>query len=1092
MAEPRKVPFVTISSFNNNAPLSESKKRRREDEAEISLGEDGGGGSAATRPGGGTGASPFGVVKSGDGDSAETKRVTVRLNLSLPEPSERGSAEFNYSELVQSTQVKTSPAPGPPKGLTPALVPNDPFADDEKKRREIEALAKKFESKYSQANTGKKKRKDRVQDLIDIGFGYDETDPFIDNSEAYDELVPASLNTKLGGFYINTGTLQFRAASESEGEDFKKLKDGEECVIKKRMKKQDGSNMDEKKPRKIRMPKQGASGLNVHRPEKKKRKKLMKDSLNLAAMLRRFTREKEENRKKNPGLPRSQHNANRALLNAHPKPNDISMADLANDPAMMSLLGSANSNDMLQDMMGDLDFGLLDSPQPSSPAQGENGAPGRVQGRVQGAQGGLLPPPPLPNGLPAPLSKRIEDLRVASHQFDQEGRKKFFTLDMNNILLDIELQVQEQPAAVRSSVYSHLEAFVPCNKEALLKRLKKLSLNIQDDRLRAPLLKLKLAVCSVMPEQIARYNMDCIAKVAKQHSEEGEKNGSEEEDEEKPGKRVMGPRKKFVWDEKLRMLLCNLVRVKLGCYELEGQSSQSPEDYLKAFMETEVKPLWPKGWMQGRILFKESLMVHCHLTGNPAKKKMVPTPKSKPKEGSWVQRSTPSVGATPSPAAPVAYRPSQSPAETICLLDSLDEELTAPALDSISQALALLSNAAKGLVQGDSPPSPDRPKTAPSSLHASPLLQKHKKSTINTPSSNTPLYVSTSSPSSLSRPPNSSPSLSSARSEGLGSMKGGGAQAHRQSVLSTQRLAGTALSKANAPGSHSQLKPRLPPNQKGFGSNNTKANSGDTSLPSPSSSNSLSGAQAQQQSNFITPMQATLTKSSHSSTSPIIKLTPRLPNPLMPTTFSPSPNPRPQAASSMHQYSSKSPAGFRPPFSGAPGGPAKLVQGSYTPQGGQKTPSQIISSSANTSLTNTSSISKHLGSSPSPTTTSANQRQRLAGGTIQGAKPIKSVSTQSVSSQLPQVSSASSSLLGSAPSLPLGFGMLGGLVPVSLPFQFPSLLNLPPLGGTAGSSTGASGSSTSNSSAFSLTQKLYSSCPDVNQTQGGDVKRKSL
>uniref|UniRef100_A0A8C7G338 Ubinuclein 2b n=2 Tax=Oncorhynchus kisutch TaxID=8019 RepID=A0A8C7G338_ONCKI len=1034
MAEPRKVPFVTISSFNNNAPPSDSKKRRREDEAEISLGEDGGGGSAATRPGGGTGASPFGIVKAGDGDSAETKRVTVRLNLSLPEPSERGSAEFNYSELVQSTQVKIN--------LTPALDPNDPFADNEKERKEVEALAKKFESKY--ANTGKKKRKDRVQDLIDIGFGYDETDPFIDNSEAYDELVPASLNTKLGGFYINTGTLQFRAASESEGEDFKKLKDGEERVIKKRMKKQDGSNIDEKKPRKIRMPKQGVSGLNVHRPEKKKRKKLMKDSLNLAAMLRRFTREKEENRKKNPGLPRGQHNANSALLNAHPKPSNISMADLANDPAMMSLLGSANNNDMLQDMMGDLDFGLLDSPQPPSPAQGENGAPGRVQGRVQGAQGGLLPPPPLPNGLPAPLSKRIEDLRVASHQFDQEGRKKFFTLDMNNILLDIELQVQEQPAAVRSSVYSHLEAFVPCNKEALLKRLKKLSLNIQDDRLRAPLLKLKLAVCSVMPEQIARYNMDCIAKVAKQQSEEGEKNGSEEEDEEKPGKRVMGPRKKFVWDEKLRMLLCNLVRVKLGCYELEGQSSQSPEDYLKAFMETEVKPLWPKGWMQGRMLFKESLMVHCHLTGNP-----------------WVQRSTPSVGATPSPAAPVACRPSQSPAETICLLDSLDEELTAPALDSISQALALLSNAAKGLVQGDSPPSPDRPKTALSSLHASPLLQKHKKSTINTPGSNTPLFVSTSSsPSSLSR----------------------------QSVQSTQRLAGTGLSKANAPGSHSQLKPRPSPNQKGFGSNNTKANSGDTPLssPSPSFSHSLLGAQAQQQSNFITPMQATLTKSSHSSTSPIIKLTPRLPNPLTPTTFSPSTNPRPQAASSMHQYSSKSPAGFRPPFSGAPGGPAKLVQGSYTPPGGQKTPSQIISSSANTSLTNTSSISKHSGSSPSPTTTSANQRQRPAGGTIQGAKPIKSISTQSVSSQLPQVSSASSSLLGSAPSLPLGFGMLGGLVPVSLPFQFPSLLNLPPLGGTAGSSTGASGSSTSNSSAFSLTQSEIEQSGEKGLGQGGD------
>lgn len=45
--------------------------------------------------------------------------------------------------------------------------------------------------------------------------------------------------------------------------------------------------------------------------------------------------------------------------------------------------------------------------------------------------------------------------------------------------LSIELQVQEQPPEARSDIYSHMEAFVPCNKEALLKRLKKLSLNIQ-------------------------------------------------------------------------------------------------------------------------------------------------------------------------------------------------------------------------------------------------------------------------------------------------------------------------------------------------------------------------------------------------------------------------------------------------------------------------------------------------------------------------------------------------------------------------------------------------------------------------------------
>lgn len=154
----------------------------------------------------------------------------------------------------------------------------------------------------------------------------------------------------------------------------------------------------------------------------------MKDTLQLANMLRRFTREKEEMRKKNmaaAGLQRPKvPNANSVLLNTQHKAagsNDCSITDLSTDPAVLSLLGSAN-NDMLQDMMGDLDFGMLDSPQPSSPAQGENGAFGMGQkaGGSRVSQGNMIAPPPLPGGLPGPLAKRIEDLRAVrtrSHVF---------------------------------------------------------------------------------------------------------------------------------------------------------------------------------------------------------------------------------------------------------------------------------------------------------------------------------------------------------------------------------------------------------------------------------------------------------------------------------------------------------------------------------------------------------------------------------------------------------------------------------------------------------------------------------------------------
>lgn len=105
MAEPRKVPFVTISSFSapqQQQPTPEpNKKRRREDEAaDITLGKDGGGGAAAAVVGSGGSAAMFGNTKGTEGDSGETK-PTVRLNLTLSEPNEKGSSEFNYGELVQ-------------------------------------------------------------------------------------------------------------------------------------------------------------------------------------------------------------------------------------------------------------------------------------------------------------------------------------------------------------------------------------------------------------------------------------------------------------------------------------------------------------------------------------------------------------------------------------------------------------------------------------------------------------------------------------------------------------------------------------------------------------------------------------------------------------------------------------------------------------------------------------------------------------------------------------------------------------------------------------------------------------------------------
>ncbi|KAB5515053.1 hypothetical protein PHYPO_G00248700, partial [Pangasianodon hypophthalmus] len=819
MAEPRKVSFVTLSAFTAAPPPgSDARKRRLDADTESSL---------SPEPG-------LGAPEAAGSGKAPGQSETMRITITLPESTELSFPEFSYSELLQD---KKNPAA--------VTQTRDPFNDEQRQEQEVEMLARKFESKYGSGAGGSVRIGFRI--WLISGSVMARATSFIDNSEAYDELVPASLTTKLGGFYINTGTLQFRDASESESDDTKRRDDsrGDEDSEVKKKRRRDEAELEEKKMKNNRLTKPA-----VCRPEKKRRKKLM-----LAAMLRRFAREKKEMRKLNMA------NSTQLLHG------DTLLGDLTSDPAMMSLLTSANESE-LQDLL-DLDFSALDTTPQTQLAEnglmyagaGLRAAGGAYLNRGAGI---VCPPPPLPEGLPAPLVKRIEDLHAASRQFDEEGRKKFFTLDMNNILLDIELQVQEQSPSVRAAVYSHLEAFVPCNKEALLKRLKKLSLNIQDDRLRTPLLKLKLAVCSVMPEQTARYNMDCMAKVAaKQQMEDGERNGSDDEEEEKPGKRVMGPRKKFIWDDKLRTLLCNLVRVKLRCYEQE-KSSLSVEDYLKVFMENEVKPLWPKGWMQARMLFKESRTVHGHLT-DLGKKRIISTPRpAKIKEMGWQLGTVPGVS-----PAPFSTRP---PSEPICLSDSLDEDLATNSLDSIAQALTLLNNSANGMNPNSAPStsSSSSPVVAKPLPHAASPTPSSQSSTLKdvssvqrqtvTPASRPSNASTNTTPAAKPRPPPTTTPLQ----KPFGAM----------GVKSSQATPPTAQTKnpSNKLCDGGAQQPSLKSvNPKSFQQLTTPLSQSSPLLQKKATPT------GHHQQRFITPMQATITKSSQSSNSPIIKLTHRPP-----------------------------------------------------------------------------------------------------------------------------------------------------------------------------------------------------------------------
>ncbi|CAG7726855.1 unnamed protein product [Allacma fusca] len=133
------------------------------------------------------------------------------FDLKLCESNDETYPEFSWLELITERKNKASK-----ERLSEGQTLLNPYASDDED--ELKAMAARFEAKYNGKPTKNVKRKVQAEDYIDRGAGYDESDSFIDNTDVYDEVVPADLETVRGGFYINQGSLDFREVEISDEE----------------------------------------------------------------------------------------------------------------------------------------------------------------------------------------------------------------------------------------------------------------------------------------------------------------------------------------------------------------------------------------------------------------------------------------------------------------------------------------------------------------------------------------------------------------------------------------------------------------------------------------------------------------------------------------------------------------------------------------------------------------------------------------------------------------------------------------------------------------------------------------------------------
>ncbi|XP_049937634.1 ubinuclein-1 isoform X1 [Schistocerca serialis cubense] len=590
---------------------------------------------------------------------------TVRFTITLGESTEEACPEFNYRDLLRSAEKKRKTK------LKSDYQVNgtSPFPDNDDDEEELKQLARKYEEKYG---VGRKKH-GRYVDYVDLGAGYDETDPFIDNTDAYDEVVPEEMTTAHGGFYINCGPLEFKEVSDqSDVEESKDIKNKKRVKRALALPDDVGSEEDTesdavkapslvsplKKPKlmvgKSDLLKKQKYASHDRDILKKKRKRAIDLIKRKSPTVKELLKEKREyleptvppvpepETEPKPTVPEIKKAESRNVivdskqLVVEPKKPSVLPAPKVQSNTITDVIESVVSAARGDDEVSKDSASSVSRSASASVMSSDSDASQDVEADLACAETDIIDKDKeeqkekteekLPENLSEDMKELIEDLKIAALTAD--GKCKFFSAEVNQMVLSLEYKCQQLPCNIRHQVYSHLATSLPCTKETLMKRAKKLRLQAEEDKMKLPLRRLKNAIDKIMPIALEAFTKECQKLGAESGVESIQTKSSDSEEEETDTKPTRIPKRRFPWTDELRFNLCEVVRIKLQCIELQKPRKESVAEIIRNFLEEKVKPLWPPGWMKISILQRECKEVYS--SPQLKKKKAVALPRKIP------------------------------------------------------------------------------------------------------------------------------------------------------------------------------------------------------------------------------------------------------------------------------------------------------------------------------------------------------------------------------------------------------------------------------------------------------------------------------
>uniref|UniRef100_A0A1Y1NBZ8 Ubinuclein middle domain-containing protein n=1 Tax=Photinus pyralis TaxID=7054 RepID=A0A1Y1NBZ8_PHOPY len=586
----------------------------------------------------------FGTQKVSELNSKESNK-TVRISVILPESTEDKCPEFNYKdELVAAKtkpDVKTS-MPKPTNGL-------DPFNEDDD---DVKRIAAEMEAKYGMGVA--KKRKWRKDDYADIGMGYDESDSFIDNTDGYDEIIPKNVTTVHGGFYINCGALEFKTDEAVSSDDSSSSDEEVQDKSDSRKRKLESSAESEEDTPPER---NGTESTTPSVTEKKPKLMNNANGMQKAIKKRLFGHEKLKQQMRKKRLDDSAKKTVSQLLREKRIDLNMTVESVNEDPIEIEVESSspnenkkpptlASVDDVIESVISNavvqnvhVDESSKESVAKSTPPVlklAVNSSPSDAE-----SNDGLSIRPTeivkLPENLPSDIISIIDSIKTAA-ACSTEGKVKFFTDNVNGMLLNLERKCRCLGKHSRMKVYEHLAPFVKCRKETLIKRAKNLCMIEEQKKIKVLLDSLKKTIDMMMPSIIRNYEDECKAVVNRKFSPNSDEHT----------KYLRQPKKHFSWTEDLKKLLRDIVNLRRKCYINEGKQKETLDILLVEFLKTEIHTIWPDGWVSMNSLIKHSNIVDPKKNVDSIKKS--------------IPSSSPEVNINPPPN--ISVTPTAAPAKT--------------------------------------------------------------------------------------------------------------------------------------------------------------------------------------------------------------------------------------------------------------------------------------------------------------------------------------------------------------------------------------------------------------------------------------------